>query len=101
MGKEASTFVDVEKIWKNMCNHFLKDVQLWEAIQTDSYKNRLENGLALLEIVDKKLTEVIDKKRHGFPRLFFVPQSLFRDLLLDDSLLFSSQIMPLLFSGIK
>lgn len=46
-----------------MCSHFMKDGQLWEAIDTDSYKNRLENSFRLMTEIDKKLDEVIDKKR--------------------------------------
>lgn len=50
-------------MWKTMFAHFMKDGQLWEAIDTDSYKNRLQNMFKFIAQIDKKLNEVIDKKR--------------------------------------
>jgi uncharacterized damage-inducible protein DinB len=101
MGKEMNTFGEVERIWKVMCLHFMKDHQIWEAIETDSHKNRLENLSKLMAQVDRKLTEVIDKKRQCFPRLFFIPHSKVRLLLLNQNAIVSSLYLPLLFSGVR
>ena len=72
MGKEAATFAEVQKLWKTTCNHFAKDGQLWQAIDTDSHKNRIENGLKLMQEVQRTLNTVIDKRRSEFARLYFI-----------------------------
>lgn len=101
MPKQIGTLSEVERIWKAMCNHFIKDVQVWEAIDTDSYRNRLENLFKLMGQVDKKLNQVLDLKRQEFPRLFFISRQEFKYLLMNDEKLTSSQFMPFLFSGIR
>ena len=63
IGKELSVFKEVERIWKMICAHFMKDNQIWESIETDSYKNRLQNIMKLMVQVDNKVSQVIDKKR--------------------------------------
>lgn len=94
-------FKDVQKIWKLMLNHFMKDSQVWEAIDTDSYKSRLENSFRTLAIVEKKLNEVLDQKRREFPRLFFLEREDIKHLLLNPSKITSKKYISFLFTGIK
>jgi len=56
MNKEMTTLLEVERVWKTICNQFMKDSQLWECIDSDSYKNRMEHILKLLGQVDKRLS---------------------------------------------
>lgn len=83
MGKEGTTFAEVQKLWRTTCNHFAKERQLWEAIDTDSHKNRIENGLKLMQEVQRQLNVVIDKRRNEFTRLYFIDRQELKWLLLN------------------
>jgi hypothetical protein len=63
---------EIERIWKNMCNHFIRDCQVWECIDSESYKNRLESSVLSMKQINKKLIDLLNEKRLNFPRLFFI-----------------------------
>lgn len=51
LSEEKKKINDVAKSWITITKHFNKDLQLWEAIDSDSHKSRLENCLKILDEV--------------------------------------------------
>ena len=41
----------------------MKDLIVWDAIDSESYRNKLEQMFKMMGVVDKKVDEVIDRKR--------------------------------------
>ncbi|KAK2851543.1 hypothetical protein Q5P01_007819 [Channa striata] len=70
--EEGRLFQTVDKTWKEIMRHCVKDCQILPATSLPGLLEKLQNSNNLLEIIMKGLNAYLEKKRLFFPRFFFL-----------------------------
>lgn len=86
------------RVWNNIIGHFEKDTQLWEAIDSEAYRNRVDNMFRVLMDVQEMVKLYLSGKKTIFPRLYFLPDHTIMQIIITNHI--PSHCLHLLFNGI-
>ncbi|KAM9785999.1 dynein axonemal heavy chain 12-like [Neosynchiropus ocellatus] len=70
--EEGKLFQTVDKNWKEIMKHCVKDPQILEATGMPGLLDKLQHSNGLLDVIMKGLNAYLEKKRLFFPRFFFL-----------------------------
>ena len=69
---ESQKFQSVDCTWRMEMDYFLKDPTIWDSIESEVHKTRLESAHRILEEIQKSLSVYLESKRRIFPRFYFL-----------------------------
>nr|XP_046220993.1 dynein axonemal heavy chain 12 [Oncorhynchus gorbuscha] len=72
MPEEGRLFQTVDKVWKEVMRHCVKDPKILSATSLPGLLERLQDSNNLLDKIMKGLNAYLEKKRLFFPRFFFL-----------------------------
>ncbi|XP_041955531.1 dynein heavy chain 12, axonemal isoform X1 [Alosa sapidissima] len=72
MPEEGKLFQTVDKIWKDVMKHCVKDPKILAATSMPGLLEKLQDSNGLLDKIMKGLNAYLEKKRIFFPRFFFL-----------------------------
>ncbi|XP_048509500.1 dynein axonemal heavy chain 3 isoform X1 [Athalia rosae] len=72
MPTEAKNFRVVDKIWRQIMNYVINDRKVTVATSMPDMLKQFKSGNALLDDIQKRLNDYLEKKRLFFPRFFFL-----------------------------
>ncbi|XP_063065421.1 dynein axonemal heavy chain 12 [Engraulis encrasicolus] len=72
MPEEGKLFQTVDKIWKDVMKHCVKDPKILPATSLPGLLEKLQDSNGLLDKIMKGLNAYLEKKRLFFPRFFFL-----------------------------
>ena len=93
--------IEVFRIWNGIINHFERDLQVWEAIDSESYRNRIENQIKIMEGIHQALKIFFNQKRLVFPRLFFISDDELIEVVANEKYKIPPHRFETLFHGAK
>ena len=72
MPEEGRLFTTVDRNFKDIMKHVLKDTHVLIATQLQGMLDKLKDSYSLVEKINKGLNAYLEKKRLFFPRFFFL-----------------------------
>ena len=72
MPSESKKFNNIDKLWRNIMKHTTSNPDVLAATEYPNMLRDLNRAILLLEEIQAGLSEYLEKKRHFFPRFFFL-----------------------------